>query len=920
MAAQSVGRPRNTALKDAQLTYRACTLGYAESLQLVSPNQLVGQTDLDFLSDRSAALVQAAERRVLETGTTEITAGEILSKRTAGKYFVRSPVFNRHGAICGIEISVVSIDELHRSYQLLLGTELQLRDVIDQSPFGLLIHRNYELIYVNASWLELMGSAGSAPSMEEIRKLVPDSADQRIDKQARIVRSVDAEGIEQELQLQTTMVRWNGIDAQAVYCIPGATMQMSDATGSDTYEFIEKRHGHRRNSGTQQSTSQLAVDEAFFTNIKQPMIVCEDWVPVQVNGAAKPLLSKDANNNYQSISNWFSDLDRAAVEKSLGSQSGPEQFVTTRVERAGRGFSAYVTNLLWDDKKLVLVSLQPTTERQTELEHTISKLNDYVSAAGDFFWEMDKQQRMTHISMEMKEFLGVETSRLLNVPLDTLINQHIHKDDLAEWKVLMVDLNKHLPFRDREYVWQHKNGEKRVVRLSGVPVFDSEERFVGYRGVGWDYTAQHHSASIVAYHASHDSLTGLVNRREFELRCNDAIERTAAANQALCFIDLDNFKHVNDTAGHLAGDELLRQLSGLFTSLVRKSDVLARLGGDEFGLLIYEVGIKEAMRLATQLRAEVEGFRFHWEGQQFSIGASIGLVMIDSRWETRSALFGAADAACYEAKHKGRNRVAVFTGTEANADHKHGEQHWDQYIKDVIDEGGVKLALQKIVIPGEVADTQSRVEILMRLPAPDGELLLPSAVLPLAQRFGLSVKLDMAVIDNTLDWLQGQPHVTDELELCCINISGAAIDDEAFLLFLTGALKRSSIDPAKLCFEVSESAISTNLTAVAVFMEKLGALGCKFAMDDFSGGLNSFNYLKKLPVNFVKINSTFTRAIMEDPVHYAMVRSINEVAQTLGKKTIAESVESAEVLEKLHDLGVNYVQGYHISAPELIDF
>ena len=925
MASQSIGggtgRPRNTALKDAQLTYRASTLGYAESLQLASPNQLVGQTDFDFLSDRGAALVHAAELRVLETGTAEITAGEVLSKRTAGKYFVRSPVFNHTGQICGIEISVVSVDELHRSYQLLLGTELQLRDVINQSPFGLLIHRNYELIYVNARWLELMGSAGSSPGAAEIRQLVPGNEE----GQVKTIRSVNAEGDEFDLRLQSCAVRWNGTDAKAVYCVPdqtqnsNTTFNMGSST-SDQNSFVEKRHGHRGDGTAPLPDPLLASDGEFFKNINQPMVVCEDWVPVQANTAAKALLQKDTNNNYQPVSDWFSDRDRASIEAISGAQRSVDQFVTTRIERNDQSFSAYVSNVLWDERSLVLISLQPVAMLHTELEHTIDRLTDYASAAGDFFWEMDADQRMTHISMEMKEFLGVDSSSLINMSLATLITKYVHEDDLGEWKVLLVDLKKHLPFRDREYVWQHVDGEKRVVRLSGVPVFDLQENHIGYRGVGWDCTSQHHSASIVAYHASHDSLTGLVNRREFELRCNDAISRTSAANQALCFIDLDNFKRVNDTAGHLAGDELLRQLSTLFTNLVRKSDVLARLGGDEFGLLIYGVGLTEAMRLAAQLRAEVESFLFLWEGKSFSVGASIGLVMIDERWNTRSALFSAADAACYEAKHKGRNRVAVFTEAEATTDHKSGEQHHDEYIKDAIKERRIKLALQRIAAPGDPADTSSKIEVLMRLPSPEGEPLLPAAVMPLAERFGLSVQLDTAVIDATLDWLEGQPHVTDGLELCCINLSGAALNDEEFLKDLLRKLKASAIDPSILCFEVSESAVSTNLTAVSGFMDELGALGCKFSMDDFSGGLNSFNYLKKLPVNFVKINSTFVRAIMEDPIHYAMVKSINDVAQTLGKQTIAESVESEDVLEKLLELGVNLVQGYHISAPEMIDF
>ncbi len=912
-----IGKPRNTALKDAQLNYRACTLGYAQSLQLASPTQLVGQSDYDFLSDRSAALVHAAERRVLETGTTEITAGEILSKRTAGRFFVRSPLLNREGQICGIEIFVVSLEELHRSYQLLLGDELQLRNVINQSPFGLLIHRNYELIYVNSAWLELLGSAGSSPSAAEIRTLVSNSSD----NEKRTIKSTHADGTELEFSLQSNAIRWNGSEVQAVYCLPVRVVANDpEVVNAESQAFVEKRSGHRRNTTAELAAPQLSTDDEFFKNIKQPMIVCDAWVPVQVNAAAQSLLDRTSNQKYLSIEGWFSDRERASVEAMLREQDSIDQFVSARVERQNQRFSACISTVSWSGNTHLLVSLQPAAERQSELELTNAKLLDCVSAAGDFFWEMDNQQRMTHVSMETKGFLGVATDRIINVPLEKLVNEHVHADDVPEWKVLMVDLKKHLPFRNREYQWLRQDGEKRVVRLSGVPVFDTDDTFIGYRGIGWDYTAQHHSASIVAYHASHDSLTGLVNRREFEQRCNEAIEVSASAKQALCFIDLDNFKRVNDTAGHLAGDELLRQLSTLFTGLVRKSDVLARLGGDEFGLLIYDVGLEEAMRLATQLRAEVESFQFHWEGKSFSVGTSIGLVLIDERWETRSALFGAADAACYDAKSGGRNRVAVYKDTDDDIKDRQADRHWDEFIKSAIAERRVKLAMQRIASTDGAGDKNSKIEILMRLASPEGELMQPAAVIPLAERYGLSVKLDKAVIEATLDWLSGQPHVTDRLELCCINLSGATIADEKFLQYLIQVLKKADIDKSVLCFEVSEAAVSTNLTIVSRFMEQLGKLGCQFAIDDFSGGLDSFTYLKKLPVSFVKINSTFIKAILEDPVHYTMVKSINDVAITLGKKTIAESVESEAVLEKLRELGVDLVQGYHISAPEMIDF
>jgi len=911
MAADQVTnvRPHNAALKDARLKYRACTLGYAQSLQLASPTQLVGQSDFDFLSDRGAALVHAAEQRVLETGAAEITAGEILSKRTAGKYFVRSPIFNRSGLVSGIEIFVVSIDELHKSYKLLLGGESQLRDVVNQSPFGLLIHRDYEVVYLNETWLQLMGSAGASPSADELRRLIPASVDGSI----HTLKAVHSDGEETELRLQTKTVTWNGGVAQAVYCFP-TVIPNGRKTDQNPAAFVEKRHGRRRAESDRDGL--ISAEEELFDNIAHAMIICDNWNPVQVNKAAQELVDKDSNGTYRSIEAWFSDRDRASIEALAEPTS--DKFVNLTLDNAGNRYATQISNIAIGNRSFTLISMQLATLNQSGQEQTIKKLRDYVASAGDFFWEMDAEQRLTHVSVELNDFLGVDTARVLNVPLETLTAEYIHEDDQAEWKVLMADLRKHLPFRNREYKWLHRDGERRVVRLSGVPEFDTDDKFSGYRGIGWDYTSQHHSASIVAYHASHDSLTGLVNRREFEVHCDAAIGRAVAGDQALCFIDLDNFKRVNDTAGHLAGDELLRQLSKLFTSLVRKSDVLARLGGDEFGLLIYDVGIKEALRLADQLCAEVDSFLFEWEGKQFSVGASIGLVMVDARWETRSSLFGAADAACYQAKSEGRNRVSVYDEQLSSKKQKY-HQH-DAYIKDAIVARQIKLAMQQIATPAGSEPFVSKIEVLLRMVSPDGELMLPEAIMPVAERSGLCTELDKAILDLTIDWLEGQPHVTDRLELCCINLSHASIASDEFLNYVLDVMGKTSIDSSILCFEMSETTLNASLGSVSVFMEKLGKFGCQFAMDDFSGGINGFVCLKKLPVNYVKINGTFVKAIMEDPVHYAMVKSINDVVQTLGKKTIAQSVESESVRAKLQELEVDLVQGFHIAKPEIIDF
>jgi len=241
-------------------------------------------------------------------------------------------------------------------------------------------------------------------------------------------------------------------------------------------------------------------------------------------------------------------------------------------------------------------------------------------------------------------------------------------------------------------------------------------------------------------------------------------------------------------------------------------------------------------------------------------------------------------------------------------------------ITAAIQEQRIKIAIQKIRPTDAGRDTDHYLEVLLRIPGPDGDLLKPGVVLPIAERYGLSSRLDQAVIETTFSWLSAQPHIADKLALCCINLSVHSITDESFADFVCSAFKTHTIDPSSICFEVGEAAISANLTLIAKFMQRVGDLGCQFAVDDFSGGLNSFNYLKKLPVSYVKISSSYVTAILEDPVYYKMVSSINDVAATLGKKTIAESVESEAVLEKLREVGVGLVQGYHIAAPEVIDF
>ncbi len=926
------GHTRNAALKDRHLVYRAGTLAYSNSLQLESPTQLVGRRDEDFFSTHSSDLVREAELRILATGTPEISDGITLSPLLNGLFVLRSPVVNAEQEITGVEVNLVSAAQLQQSCRKLFTRQNQYKELLDQIPFGLLVHRDSKALYRNEQWSVFVGSSQPVGGEAEALLSRVNQFELNADADGRELATGTIELHGRQLHLESRQLRWNEAPATLVVCMERNSLPDNEGAAPN---FVEKRLGVRRDipvaDNLELQFKDKTAEAALFNTLKHPVFVCSNWLPLHANSAADYFLKNisqdpaEVSGHYPSIESWFTDREKADIETMIRQRDLVDSSVSVSLRLESQRYLASVSPTVWQGRSALLVSMQIETARQRELDdlgEQLSKLKDFASSAGDFFWEMDSELRLTHLSASLQPVLGVDNSEVLGVPLELIIERYVVSEDMAEWSGLAVDMRNHKPFRDREFKWQQQDGDKRVVRLSGVPVRNADKVFIGYRGIGSDYTSAFNDASAVAFHASHDSLTGLVNRREFEVRCDEAIlsARSTQRTHALCFMDLDNFKIVNDTCGHLAGDELLRQLSALFSSLVRKSDVLARLGGDEFGVLIFDVGLKEAMRLADQLRAEVESFQFLWEDNRFTVGASIGIVIIDDHWESRSSLFGAADAMCYEAKNQGRNRVAVYTDSGSDAQFAAGANKWVESINSAIRDNRIRLCMQKIISLETWDRSANNVELLMRMVSPTGEIISPSAFLPAADRHGLSITLDRVVVELAIDWLESQPHITESMELCTINLHGRSIADEDFTRFLLAALKVAKFDVSILCFEITETAAIANLSAATLFMKRVGDLGCQFALDDFGSGLSSFAYLKNLPVKYLKIDGMFVKGILEDSIDFAMVKAINEIGQTLGKKTIAEFVENDDVLDKLRDMGINLAQGYHIGRPEIIDF
>ncbi|NOU42132.1 MAG: EAL domain-containing protein [Methyloglobulus sp.] len=424
----------------------------------------------------------------------------------------------------------------------------------------------------------------------------------------------------------------------------------------------------------------------------------------------------------------------------------------------------------------------------------------------------------------------------------------------------------------------------------------------------------------IAYQADHDALTGLANRNKFDryLKWVISLAHQDNTEHTLCYLDLDQFKVVNDTCGHLAGDELLRQLGDLLKKHTRQYDFVARLGGDEFGILMYNCSSSQAFLACEKLRDVIRDYNFTWEDRSFSISVSIGVSSINITSGSEVDLLKEADAACYAAKDKGRNRVHVFSPDDEELALRQGEMQWVERIRLGLEQKRFLLYGQPIV-PVVDSNEGFHFEALLRYRDDRGKIIPPGAFLPAAERYNLAPELDRWLIATLLEWLGNRPDFLAKLSICSVNLSGLSLSDEYMLDFISEQFERWSVPTHKLCFEITETAAISNLSYATHFIDRLKEQGCLFSLDDFGSGLSSFAYLKNLSVDYLKIDGLFVKDILEDQVDLAMVKSINEVAHVMNKKTIAEFVENEHIFNLLKTLGVDYAQGYGIGKPVPLD-
>ena len=552
-----------------------------------------------------------------------------------------------------------------------------------------------------------------------------------------------------------------------------------------------------------------------------------------------------------------------------------------------------------------------SAKKQTEEE--LLKLKRAVESSSTAIIITDKYGAIEYVNPKFTQITGYASSEALGAQSSKMLlssKTSCAKVHYNMWQTILSG-------KDWSGVLRNirKDGSLYWAKNSISSVKDSEGKVTHYITIHEDVSEYHELSEKLSYQASHDTLTGLINRREFERRLQQVISatRTPETQHVLCFMDLDQFKIVNDTCGHVAGDELLRQIGAVLKRTVRKRDTIARLGGDEFAVLMEHCPPENARKVANSLVEAVRGFQFRWKDHTFKLGISIGLIVIDgSNTKSLTQIFSDADLACYTAKDCGRNRVHVWREQDTGIAQRHSQAQWINRINKGLDENHFCLYAQPI---SSLNSARKHHELLVRMLDEKGNVIPPGAFLPAAERHNLIVKLDRWIVQHAFALLAKHPLLIEASNFFAINLSAASLAEATTLELIVEWLEQYRLCGDTICFEITETAAIANFDAAMRFITTLKHRGCRFALDNFGSGLSSFTYLKNLPIDYLKIDGIFIRNIANDKVDFAMVKSINEIGQIMGLETIAEFVENESIRSRVEEIGIDYAQGYQIGEP-----
>ena len=631
--------------------------------------------------------------------------------------------------------------------------------------------------------------------------------------------------------------------------------------------------------------------------------------------------------------NRFKDAIEILINKSIPSQNAVLSQIATIIDFQRNNNKKIITRL--EDrlnKNIVLIIIISVfifvlttitsayvinritkTEQQLFFEKELAQTT--LNSIGDGVITVDKDYLIQTINPVAETLTDVQKENIIGKNILS-----IYEDENATQR---TEINKNLEGSSIQrslfdFTLTKQDGTKYEVEHTITPIIDSNNDILGAVIILRDVTEVRTMEKRLSYQASHDALTGLINRREFEVRLKQTIRNAQTEDiiHSICFLDLDKFKIINDTSGHAAGDEFLKQISKTIQGQLRQTDVLARLGGDEFAIILDSCSISQATNICNQILKTIKETRFNWGKNSFESGASIGIVPITQMTVSVSEVMSSVDAACYEAKDKGRNRIQVFEPDNAEYIKHQAETSWIQKIKTAIAENHFELYFQEIQNIHPSCPTPKTVEILIRL-NDNEQIIYPDSFIPTAERYNLMPVIDEWVISNTFDFISQYYEKNHEDIQIAINLSGQSLSDDSILNSITTKLRKNKkLKKELICFEITETAAIANMSKAIEFIANIKQMGCKFSLDDFGSGLSSFSYLKNMPVDNIKIDGIFIRDINIDAANRIFVESIHNISNIMGIKTTAEYVENEEVLECIKSIGIDYAQGYHISRPE----
>ena len=625
----------------------------------------------------------------------------------------------------------------------------------------------------------------------------------------------------------------------------------------------------------------------------------------------------------------YAELVNENIRKRLGGEETAERYEIDMIGLQGQVSRLEITSGLVDyegSSALLITGVEiiPTqTVRQLRLETRepsphLAALNSLAEA----IITTDAEGRITYMNPAAERLSGGVAEQAAGKPLEEVVGLVDETDRrlLADPVKQALTSGAPVNLSRRALLVSRSNGTERSIELSASPIRNDAAELVGSVVLLHDVTELRGLARQMSYQATHDALTGLVNRREFERRLEESIEsgHRGDGQHVLCYLDLDRFKVVNDTSGHLAGDSMLREVAKVLRDAVRDSDTVGRLGGDEFGMLLMGCPLEKARQIADDVCRAVGDYRFVWKDKIFNIGVSIGLVEISRESGALEELLAAADSACYVAKKQGSGRVVVYSARDEALARHTGEIQWLQRLQSALKDNRFQLYHQPIVPAYGQDGGGPAMEVLVRLQDEAGHEVPPSEFVKAAERYRLMALVDRWVVQTTLAALGRGAIPVPANRSVAINVSGQTLSDAQFLEFVVECLDSTGVNPTQVCFEITESAVVANLDHARRFVGVLHGMGCQFALDDFGSGVGSFSNLKNLPMDYLKIDGSFMRNLERDTVNQAMVTAMIKLARTLNFKVIAEQVEDVATLDTARRMGVDYVQGFAVGRPQLL--